>query len=686
MSPPESERSSSLPTLTWESIVDRKPTADGASETSPQVDSDQSQPVAALDNAVPPPPPVASSFAADEDAPVWPLSLHLGDVNSPPPPPPPPLPTSAPATRGSVSSEAVADFHVSFAPIALEDGRVVPEPGSSLDTDVAAVTGMNIDSEPEMLLPPIREATPVQPYLSDEVPVPASPSALPTTTVATIDAGATPLIPGSQPGPITLPPATQPDQSGARLAAPVSPLAVEIPQRAPAKKRRGRSGLKLVFLLVVLGAIVAAGIVFGRPYLFPDDSAENAKPYATAVESVTGSEFAEPLTVTAEPTTTYQPRSTTQLVGDFAEQVPTWRALGLATGDVTEAGMVELVEGWEPAMYSTVDGQIYHDDTLATPALEAELTSAMATAWLDQQFGWALGQTDRSLDAAAMTSAEVQAQSEAILAASEYDNELVTPSTGPLLYLPAVISYQILAPSMYAPLLAPVAEGAENPLSSLDAPQATWAGGLASEVLELASAATLTEGDVVVGSPAAMDRSFWYLVFAGFLDAPTAYAASESIVESALTITERAGTTCAYATFSGGDLIQTQTLRSAMESWVGLTPPEMASAFTVGADGNLQMQSCDPGTQTIVSTRLGVARELVGWRSAELATVSGVLAAGGGAPEITAALDRLAVSTVGAQLATGPVDQSPADSAAAARAAVEPIVTPPPPPVVEPAE
>ena len=209
-----------------------------------------------------------------------------------------------------------------------------------------------------------------------------------------------------------------------------------------------------------------------------------------------------------------------------------WRALGLATGEVTEAGMAELLAGWEPAMYSTVDGQIYHDDALATPALEAELTAAMATAWLDQEFGWAIGQDERTLDGAAMTSAEVIAQSTAIAAASEYDTALASPPTGPLLYLPAVTSYETLAPAMYAALLAPVADGATNPLGALDAPAATWAGGLATEVLELASAATLAAGDVAVGSPAAMDRSFWYLVFASFLDAPTAYAASESIVES----------------------------------------------------------------------------------------------------------------------------------------------------------
>ena len=300
---------------------------------------------------------------------------------------------------------------------------------------------------------------------------------------------------------------------------------------------------------------------------------------------------------------------------------------------------------------------------------------AMATAWLDQEFGWANGLDERDLDGAAITRAEVLAQATAIMQGTEYATEVTTAPTGPLAYLPAVISYEALAPAMYAPLLVPVGADSVNPLDAAD----DETGRPADDVLELAGAATLADGDVIVGSPAAMDRSFWYLVFAGHLDARTAYAASESIVESALTITERAGTTCAYATFSGGDLIQTQTLRAAMESWVGRAGAEMTSVFSVGADGGLQMQSCDPGAQAVPTARLGVVRELIGWRSAELATMAGVIAAGGGEAEIGPALDRLAASDVGAQLANSPVDQSPADAAAAAKAAVEPIVTPPAP-------
>ena len=102
--------------------------------------------------------------------------------------------------------------------------------------------------------------------------------------------------------------------------------------------------------------------------------------------------------------------------------------------------------------------------------------------------------------------------------------------------------------------------------------------------------------------------------------------------------------------------------------------------FSVGADGGLQLVSCDPGAQAVADDRVsGSARELIGWRSAELATIAGVIAAGGGEAEIAAALGRLAASDVGAQLASSPVDQSPRRCCRRSTAAVEPIVTPPAP-------
>ncbi|MET0661945.1 MAG: hypothetical protein ABWZ42_02330, partial [Ilumatobacteraceae bacterium] len=422
--------------------------------------------------------------------------------------------------------------------------------------------------------------------------------------------------------------------------------------------------------------------VFGRPYLFPDDWEANAEPYAAAVEDVTAAEFAEPLVVTAEPTAAFQRRATAQLAGEWQSQVPVWRALGLASGDVTEAGLDELLAGWSPSLYSTDDGQIYHDASITGPALEALITRSMATAHLDQEYGWSIGQPGRTLDHAALTNAHVLSQATATQAATAFNTTIEPAPTAPLAYLPAVISYRVLAPVMYAPLLAPAGQGAANPLADLE----TVSGGIAPESPTLADAPVVHDGDVIVSPPAAQDRSFWYLVFASYLDSPTAFAASEAVVESALTVVDRAGTTCAYGTFSGGDIAQTATLRAALESWVATVPAEFVGQFSIALDGSLQFVSCDPGGGFVGANRIGTARELIGWRSAELATINAVVADGGGETDIAGALARLMESGIGAQLAASLAGDTPEQTADAASAAVADIVALAASPAPEPAD
>ena len=187
---------------------------------------------------------------------------------------------------------------------------------------------------------------------------------------------------------------------------------------------------------------------------------------------------------------------------------------------------------------------------------------------------------------------------------------------------------------------------------------------------------TLIGTDALVGSPRSLDRSFWFLVFAGFLDSRSAYQASESVVENSLATADRAGTQCVYATFSGGDVVQTATLRAALEGWLAAAPIEFASSFSVLADGTLQLVSCDPGVGFENPNRLGVARELVGWRTAELATLEAVRTASGTEADAAAAWAAVEASNVGVDLGALPGDTPPAESAAAARAAVAAVLTP----------
>ena len=182
------------------------------------------------------------------------------------------------------------------------------------------------------------------------------------------------------------------------------------PVRQPGRRKK-RGGLKLVVTLLVLIALVAGGLVLGRSYLFPGDWDDATAPYAETVVAATGVEFAEPLSIVAEPTTDFATRLQVQFATVPPDQLARWRALGLASGVVDDATIAQQLTGWQDAVYSTIDGQVYHDAGAVGPALDPQLTQEMAAASLDQQFGWSVEQPRRTLDAAAATSAEVLQQS-----------------------------------------------------------------------------------------------------------------------------------------------------------------------------------------------------------------------------------------------------------------------------------
>jgi len=428
--------------------------------------------------------------------------------------------------------------------------------------------------------------------------------------------------------------------------------------------RTKRGGMKLVVTLVVLGGLVAAGVVFGQPYLFPGDWDEATAPYAEAVEEVRGFEFVEPLAITAEPTAQFAGRLQTQLAPTSPEELAEWRALGLANGVVDDATLSQQLTGWQDSVYSTDDGQVYQDIGVAGAELEAELVRTMAAASLDQEFGWSADQTERTLDAAAATSGEVISQAREVQADSEFSGEVDAVPTDQVGALPPLIGYRLLAPYVFADF---TTEQTDNPLLGLGR---LGPGPLGDDVPVVAGAPSMLDGDVVVDSPVAKDRSFWFLVFDGFLDGPTAFVASESIVENSLTHAVRGTTACVYATFSGGGVEQTDTLRSALVDWTAAAPAEFASAFTPLPDGSLQLSSCDPGVGFAGPVRSGVAAELLAWRAVELATHEAVTAAGGDDTVFANVWGLIGASNAPLEVSALPAGTSPSDIAGAARDAV----------------
>ena len=304
-----------------------------------------------------------------------------------------------------------------------------------------------------------------------------------------------------------------------------------------------------------------------------------------------------------------------------------------------------MLADWQDAVYSTDDGQVYTDLGVTGSQVQAEITREMTAASLDQEFQWSADQPNRTLDDQALTLAEVQRQASAVLAQSPFAAELAPLTPGIVAFVPPVVGYRALASATYAEFENPVT-GAVNALSGIGT---AGPGPLPSQVPVAAAAPTLVDTDTLVGSPRPLDRSFWFLVFAGFLDSRTAYQASESVMENSLTVVERAETQ--WCTRRSRVATSSRPRRSAPLSKPGRSRrPSSSDSVSVLADGSLQLVTCDPGVGYETVDPLGVARELVGWRTAELATLEAVRASNGTEAEAAAAWAVVEASTVGVDL------------------------------------
>ena len=665
MVPPDGARIKRIPALSWDSILDASGHGAGDIDTADPSGVDPGGPPIAFEPMqLDLPTPVALS---PSPSPSPSLSLSPSPLPSPSPPPP----VSTPVTHDVIET-------------AVAETTIVEEPVTVRTTPPAVIVPAigDVTSGPDELAPaPAPTSVPAPAPAADPAPAPA-PATAPATVEPVTDV--LPQIPEATPvfEPVSpmLPsiaaavPRSAMAPSFEFDPAPSSPAPTRHPQRHgkhPGKHR----GLKLVATLVALGGLVAAGVVFGQPYLFPGEWDSATVPYADAVEAGRGVAFAEPLAIVSESTVEFGTRLRTQLAPVSADELSQWRALGLVSGVVDDATLESRLAGWRDALYSTVDGQVYHDLGVVDAVLEAQLVQEMAAASLDQEFGWSVEQPQRTLDAAAATSAEVLRQSRADQKASAFDAEVPPVSSELAGVLPPVIAYRVLAPHVLAEFEASMQTGdGPNPLAELGS---TGPGLLGQDVSTVATGPVLPEGDAVTTSPVAKDRSFWYLVFAGYLDPRTAHFASEAVVESALTGAARGATQCVSATFAGSGVEQTATLRSALSAWAAATPPEMSSSFQVLPDGTLQLVSCDPGPGFAVGARPDVARELLAFRMAELATMESVRAAGGDEAEFLATWGFVqAWSGALVLMAMTPV-ATPAEMAAATRSAVATLLNPP---------
>jgi hypothetical protein len=660
--------------MSWESVVETPVGAAGSTATDPE-------PADAQLAAVPPATtPAPTAPPATTPAPTAPPAMHAATAPAPASPTAPlaSTPLVEPAQIDSVAAAPSpvepAVEPIAFAPLtlSLDDEPNASAPSSIGVSDPSPSTP--VEEPPTFKLAPLVPIVPADaesiagsearvdaPDSSTELPQIVEATPVPVTVEESDESGESAFGP-------RLPTSHQPDQ---RHVAPVQVLQVPTSPTPERRRRsRGRGGLKLMFALLVLAGVIAAAVVYGRQYLFPVEWDATTEPYAVAVEDGRDADFAEPIAVISEPTADYGARMAAQLTGDWSDDATMWRALGLLSGTVTADSVAGVLEGWQAATYSTADGQVYRDQAADGAQLDAAITQEMVAAQLDQQYGWSAEQPNRTLDDAAQTMAQVEREARRVQESSVFAAEIEPLEPALSIFAPPVLGYRALAPTVFAEFTDP---GTADDLGLADLGTG-GPGPLPTETPSTAPEAEVVAGDAVSASPRAMDRSFWYLVFAGYLDTRTSYQASEAVVENSVVMADRAGRACAYATFAGGDVVQTPTLRQALESWVAAVPVELSASFSVLADGTLQVVSCDPGPGFDNGSRLGIARELIGWRIAELATIEAV--ADGIGADLTTAWAAVEASNAGIDLASLPPETEPAASAAAARDAVRAILVP----------
>jgi hypothetical protein len=640
----ESKRDPERSAFSWESVV--------RARSSPN-DPASAEFVAAVE----PPSGLASEAVVDPEPELFtlpPLDLGFAPLTLDPLPSTPA--STVPATAPESPAAVLGEFHVDLkiAPLDMPDltpsgstPKLDPRPAvepvdAPSPPPPAPAAPSNRAFEPSGAAPALAPESVLEPMIA---PAPAIPG-LPASPVSS-DPNPTTVLPAALEQQVAAPalPPHQPSQVRTAYVGAVSLRATHVPAPAESRQKRQKSngggGIALFFTLFVLVGVIVGAVVFGRPYLFPDDWDPDAKPYGEAVESVRGVDIAEPLLIDRQASATYNVLMADHLLGEWEADLPMWRSLALANGPIDATGLRSLVTDWTPAYYSPETSQVIANSDLLPGAVDGAVTEAMALAAIDQETGWTAQVDTASLETRALIEAVALAESQNVSRSTSF-GAAIHPERriDVAAFLPPMLEYRINAPQTFV-------EFAESGVSN----------SAGTSLLALSREPELAATDTVTTSQQQMDRAFWYMVFAAYNPPADAYAATNALVQSSLATADRSGVQCTYATFSGTDVAGTEQLANVLQAWVLTAPVELAATSSVLADGSQQLSSCDPGAGFASGARFGVGREIARWRTVEFAAIENVDRRAG-----TAADRGLAVEQVRATQAALPIVALPFDT------------------------
>ncbi|WP_395155254.1 hypothetical protein [Ilumatobacter sp.] len=551
------------------------------------------------------------------------------------------------STAPTAERSMLERFELKIAPLDMPDltpsGRtpsIDPMPASATPSEASPLPpalALEPDLEPVIALSLSIPGLPTDPMSSESTP---------TTVVSGVFAPQipTPTLPAHQP---TLAKTPQVAARPTHVPEPAKSRKQKRQQKQQKKRQSGGGGIALFFTLLVLASIIAGAVVYGRPYLFPQDEDQLDGEAAQT-------ERAEPLVMERQASAAYGVSMADHLLGDWAADLPMWRSLALAKGPIDTPVLHELVANWTPAYYSPETSSIIANNDLRPGAVESAVMEAMALATVDQETGWVARLDPAALDASALIEAVAVAESRRVSGTTSFgvaahpDRRIDIAA-----FLPPVLEYRTNAPLAYAEF----AESGDVDIAG-------------TALLALSREPVLAAADTITTSQEQRDRTFWYMVFAAYNSPADAYAASNALVQTSLVTADRGGVLCTYATFSGISGADAAQLANVLLTWVSTAPAEMVATTSVLPDGAQQLSSCDPGAGFESGARFGVAREIARLRSVELAALENVDPQTGTAADRALVVEQVRATQAGLLMLEQPFDTPYVDSARVARSLV----------------
>ena len=716
---------SSLPSLSWDSVLSPSSGADttdvgeasGPEDDAEQEEQGSNEPSGPIGHGIS---GVLGSLGLETSTETQqPISLGLSSsaaetetASAPEPvatPPAEPVPAESPSQAQPVEQQPVQQSPVEQLPV--EQQPVQQSPVEQLPVQPPVEQQQPVEQSPveqQSAQPPV-EQQPVEQQPDQQSPVEQSPGQQPVPPAAPVQAAPVPQVAPPVAPAIAAVPAVAP---APRPTAPAALGGYQQMLAEPPKRRRrqrsGGSGLGLLLTVLVLAALVAAGFVYGKPYLFPDDFDAQSKPYADAIETVRGTPITDPFLILDEAPAVYASGYDAQYLGDeWHDQVPMWRAFGLADASFDPSTVASVVPQRPTAYFAFADGQIHTESPIVEGVPDAAVARAAALAVLDQDYQWSLAIDGRADERAAVQHSLVIAEADRIRTAGGFPGPVADDTTpAELAALPPLVAHRIVAPELYARVVAQPTPSDEARMRDLES-----FGAVLPALTPLGAGTTpvLAEGETVSGAGLALDRNFWFLAFDAHLPAATAADLSRDLNGASVTpFTNLDGKTCWAATLVAPSGDAAFFLAAGMNEWVAAAPAATAASTSVVSELVVELRVCDPsatvapvaapapgaataadgapvddgatveGQEPVTDPAAEVAvapvapgsadsvRALQAYRATQLAVVSGITNAGGDSLAISQALAELDASSIGDDLALAAVAMTDSQLAAAA--------------------